>query len=139
MRQPVIYLLTHDTITMGPDGPTHQAMNAALASVPETPLITRPIPPAPDNMRFKNERDLRVLGKRTDAGDYPALIAQTLMSKNGAQAAPEVADILGQIYAKDPEMGRKARTDLAEVMDPTSMRHLDDAARIRPEAGSLFN
>ncbi|MDE0540325.1 MAG: hypothetical protein OXH94_16545, partial [Rhodospirillales bacterium] len=58
---------------------------------------------------------------------------QTLLSRNGEAAAPEVADLLGQIYAKNPDMGRKARIELAGVMDETSMRHIDDAAKIPPQ------
>ena len=36
MHQRVIYLLTHDTITMGPDGPTHQSVEqfVALRAIP---------------------------------------------------------------------------------------------------------
>lgn len=43
MRQPVIYLLTHDTITMGPDGPTHQSVEhfATLRATPNF-LFCRP-------------------------------------------------------------------------------------------------
>ena len=119
-----------------PDGPTHQAMNKALSASaahrPATPLITRPIPAAGAAVRHKNERDIRVLGRRSDPGDFPVLMAQTLLSRNGEAAGPEVADLLGQIYAKDPDMGRKARIELAGVMDETSMRHIDDAARIPP-------
>ena len=120
-----------------PDGPTHRAMNRALAASsagkPARPLIIRPIPTADAAVRHKNQRDIRVLGKRSDPGDYPVLMAETLLSKNGGAAAPEVADLLGQIYARNPDMGRKARTELAGVVDETSMRHLDDAAKIPPE------
>ncbi len=119
-----------------PDGPTHQAMNRALSASaahrPATPLIARPIPAAGAAVRNKNERDIRVLGRRSDPGDFPVLMAQTLLSRNGEAAAPEVADLLGQIYARNPDMGRKARIELAGVMDETSMRHLDDAAKIPP-------
>ena len=120
-----------------PDGPTHQAMNRALSASaahrPAKPLIVRPIPAADAAVRHKNERDIRVLGKRSDPGSFPVLMAQTLLSRNGEAAAPEVADLLGQIYARNPDMGRKARIELAGVMDETSMRHLDDAARIPPK------
>ena len=44
-----------------------------------------------------------------------------LLSKNGEAAAPEVADLLGQIYARNPDMGRKARAELAGVVDEASM------------------
>ncbi len=119
-----------------PDGPTHRAMNKALSASaahrPATPLITRPIPAAGAAVRHKNERDIRVLGRRSDPGDFPVLMAQTLLSRNGEAAAPEVADLLGQIYARNPDMGRKARIELAGVMDETSMRHIDDAAKIPP-------
>ncbi len=117
-----------------PDGPTHQTMNKALtassAGKPAKPLIARPIPAADAAVRHKNERNIRVLGRRTDPGDFPVLMAQTLLSKNGEAAAPEVADLLGQIYARNPDMGRKARAELAGVVDVTSMRRLDDAAGI---------
>ncbi len=120
-----------------PDGPTHQAMNKALtassAGKPAKPLIARPIPAADAAMRHKNERDIRVLGRRTDPGDFPVLMARTLLSKNGEAAAPEVADLLGQIYARNPDMGRKARAELAGVVDVTSMGRLDDAAGIPSE------
>ena len=120
-----------------PDGPTHQAMNRALtassAGEPAKPLIARPIPAADAAVRHKNERDIRVLGRRTDPGDFPVLMARTLLSKNGEAAAPEVADLLGQIYARNPDMGRKARAELAGVVDVTSMGRLDDAAGIPSE------
>ena len=48
--------------------------------------------------------------------------------KTARAAAPEVADLLGQIYARNPDMGRKARAELAGVVDVTSMHRLDDAA-----------
>lgn len=43
MRQNVVYLLTHDTITMGPDGPTHQSVEqfAMLRATPNF-LLFRP-------------------------------------------------------------------------------------------------
>ena len=125
--------LEADGIT-NPDGPTHQAMNRALtassAGELAKPLIARPIPAADAAVRHKNERNIRVLGRRTDPGDFPVLMARTLLSKNGEAAAPEVADLLGQIYARNPDMGRKARAELAGIVDVTSMGRLDDAAGI---------
>jgi transketolase len=43
MKQKVIYLLTHDSITMGPDGPTHQSVEqfVALRAMPNL-LFFRP-------------------------------------------------------------------------------------------------
>ena len=41
MRQPVIYIMTHDSIGLGEDGPTHQPIEhlAALRSMPGLRVI----------------------------------------------------------------------------------------------------
>lgn len=43
MHQPVVYVMTHDSIGVGEDGPTHQPIEhlAALRATPDT-LVFRP-------------------------------------------------------------------------------------------------
>ena len=120
-----------------PDGPTHQAMNKALSASaahrPAKPLIARPIPAAERRRPAQERTGHPGAGqthrpRRLPGPHGPNLAVQERRGRRPRGRRPAAPD-LREEAGNGPE---DARIELAAVMDETSMRHIDDAARIPP-------
>ncbi len=112
-----------------PAGPTVQALNAALAKSPPKPILGAEVGPASPDRRIRNEALIRADANSGDPGDLAPMLAATLRSKDGAQAAPEVADYIRQTFASDPEKGKRLHSQMAQLLHP------DDADKISKASG----
>ncbi|GEM_PF-1507922 len=112
-----------------PAGPTVQALNAALAKSPPKPILATEVGPASPDRRIRNEALIRADANSGDPGDLAPMLAATLRSKDGAQAAPEVADYIKQTFEADPEKGKRLNSQMAQLLHP------DDADKISKASG----
>jgi transketolase len=164
MKQPVVYVLTHDSIGLGGDGPTHQPIGT-LASLRAIPGVTV-IRPADANETAQAWRDAL---ERTDGPTVLALTRQDVphldvpagaVARGGyvAAGADEPADVLLIATGSEVALALAAREGLAgegvrarvvslpswerfEAQDAAyrdSVLPPDVRARVAVEAGATF-
>ncbi len=100
MRQPVIYVLTHDSIGLGEDGPTHQPVEhlAALRAMPGMVVVR------PGDANEVTEA-YRSLLPKTDRAVAMVLTRQAIPTLDRTQYAPATGVRRGGYVLADPPQG----------------------------------
>jgi len=100
MRQPVIYVFTHDSIGLGEDGPTHQAVEQLLSLRGVPGMIT--LRPADAN---EVTEAWRVIGELTDQPASLVLTRQALPTFDRQAYAPAAGLAKGAYVMADAQAG----------------------------------